>query len=54
MTRKISYYSCGDGYCNSTKINTIDIPINRSVKMNIQLLLELIRIRNIILSYLVE
>jgi len=33
LTRKISYYTCGDGYCNSTTINTIDIPINRSVKI---------------------
>lgn len=33
ITRKISYYTCGDGYCNSTTINTIDIPINRSVKI---------------------
>ncbi len=32
FNREISYYDCGDSYCNSTTIKTITIPINKSVK----------------------
>ncbi len=32
FNRQISYYDCGDSYCNSTTIKTITIPINKSVK----------------------
>ena len=30
--RQISYYDCGSGYCNSSTIKTVTIPINKSVK----------------------
>lgn len=32
FNREISYYDCGDSYCNSTTIKKIIIPINKSVK----------------------
>ncbi len=32
FNREISYYSCGDSYCNSSTIKTITIPINKAVK----------------------